>query len=62
MEKKEKENAHKVLVRKPEEKRPIGNPRSRRDEDNSKMDRNERGQRAWTKFLRLRVEISSKLL
>jgi hypothetical protein len=43
-----------VLVGKPEEKRPLGRPR-RRWEDNIKMDLPEVGVRAWTGLIWLRI-------
>jgi hypothetical protein len=36
-------NACKILVRKPEKRRPLGRPKSRWEEDNIKMDFNEVG-------------------
>ena len=45
---------HKVLVGKPEEKRPFGRPRQRW-EDNIKMDLQEVGWRTWTGLMWLRV-------
>ena len=45
---------HKVLVGKPEGKRPLGRPR-RRWEDIIKMDLQEAGMVAWTGFVWLRM-------
>jgi len=51
----EKRGAYnKVLVEKPEEKRPLGRPRHRW-EDNIKMDLQEMGWVAWTELIWLRA-------
>jgi hypothetical protein len=50
----EKRGAHRVLVGKHERKRPLGRPRSKW-EDNIKMDLQERGWRAWTGLIWIRI-------
>jgi hypothetical protein len=57
----EKRNAYKILMRKPEGKRPIGRPR-RRSEDNIKMDRREVGCVVLTGLFWLRIGTSGGLL
>jgi hypothetical protein len=54
-------NAHKILVRKPEGKRPRGRPR-RRWEDNIRMDLREVGWEVWTGFIWFRTGTSDELL
>jgi hypothetical protein len=51
----------KILVGKLEEKERLGKP-GRRWEDNIKMDIEEKGERAWTRFKRLRLGVSGGLL
>jgi hypothetical protein len=53
--------AYKVLVRRPEGKRPFGRPR-RRWEGNIKMDRQEVGWGAWTGLMCLRIGTCGGLL
>jgi len=50
----ESRGVHRVLVGKPEGKRPLGRPRSRW-EDNIKMDLQEVGCGAWTGLIWLRI-------
>jgi hypothetical protein len=52
----ERRGAYRVLVGKPEGRRPLGRPR-RRWEDNIKMDLQEVGWRAWTGLIWLRIGI-----
>jgi hypothetical protein len=52
----ERKGAYKVLVVKPEEKRPLGRHR-RRCEDNIKMDRQEWYGRSWSGLIWLRIGI-----
>jgi len=47
-------NEYKILVRKPEKKRPLGQPRHRWD-DNMKMDLGEIGWKVWTGFIWLKI-------
>jgi hypothetical protein len=47
-------NEYKIMIRKLEEKRPLGRPRRRR-EDNIKMDLKEIGWKLWIGFTWLRV-------
>jgi hypothetical protein len=53
----EKRNAYRILVRKPEGKRPLGRPR-RRWEDNIRIDLKV----VWTGFIWLRIGTSGGLL
>jgi hypothetical protein len=50
----EKRNAYRILVGKPEGKRPLGRPRHRW-EDNIKMDLSETGGVVWTGLIWLRI-------
>ena len=50
----ERRGVYRVLVGKPERKRPLGRPR-RRWEDNIKMDLKEVGWGAWTGLIWLRI-------
>jgi hypothetical protein len=54
----EERGVHRVLVEKPEEKRPLGRPR-RRWEDNIKMNFQEVGVGKWTGLSWLRKETDS---
>jgi hypothetical protein len=54
-------NAYRILVGKPEGKRPLGRPR-RRWVDNNKMDLIEIGWDGWTESIWLRIETSGGLL
>jgi hypothetical protein len=54
-------NAYRILVGKPEGKRPLGRPR-RREMDNIKMDLREIGWVAWTGLIWLRIGTSGGLL
>jgi hypothetical protein len=56
----EKRNAYRLLVGKPEERRPLGRPR-RRWLDNIRMDLAEDGM-MWTGFVWLRIGTGGKLL
>jgi hypothetical protein len=56
----ERRNAYRILVGKPEGKRPLGRP-NRRWEDNIKMDHRE-DELVWTGFMWLRIGISGELL
>jgi hypothetical protein len=56
----EKRNAYRILVGKPEGKRPLGRPR-RRWLDNIKIDLREDGM-GWTGSIRLRIGTSGGLL
>jgi hypothetical protein len=56
----EKRNAYRILVEKPEGKRPLGRPR-RRSEDNIRMDLGEDGM-VWTGLIWLRIGTSGGLL
>ena len=53
--------AYRVLVKKPEGKRPLGKP-SRRWEDNIKLDIQELGWRTWTGLIWLRTGTGCGLL
>jgi hypothetical protein len=53
--------AYRVLVGRPEGRRPLGRPR-RRWEDNIKMDLQEVGWRAWTGLIWLRIGTGGGLL
>jgi hypothetical protein len=53
--------AYKILVGKPEGRRPLGRPR-RRWEDNIKMDLREVGWEAWTRSIWLRIRTNGGLL
>jgi hypothetical protein len=53
----EKRNACRILVGKPEGKRPLGKPR-RRWEDNIRMDLREIGWLVWTGLIGLRIGTS----
>jgi hypothetical protein len=57
----EMRNVHNILVGKPKEKRPLGKPR-RRWEDNIGMDLREVGGKVWTGFIWLRIGTSGGLL
>jgi hypothetical protein len=57
----EKRNVHRLLVRKPEGKRPLGSPR-RRWVDNIKMDLLELGWGEWTGLVWLRIGTAGELL
>jgi hypothetical protein len=57
----EKRNVYRLLVGKPEGKRPLGRPR-RRWEDNIKMDLGEIGRVEWTGLVWLRIEKSGEVL
>jgi hypothetical protein len=57
----EKRGAYRVLVGKPEGKRPLVRPRCRR-EDNIKMDLQEVGWRVWTELSWLRIETGGEHL
>jgi hypothetical protein len=57
----EKLNAYKILVGKPEGKRPLGKPR-RTWEDNIKMDLREIGSVLWTGLIWLRIGTSGGML
>jgi hypothetical protein len=57
----EKRNAYRILVGKPEEKRPVGRPR-RRWVDNIKMDLREIGWMGWIGLIWLRIRTSGGLL
>jgi hypothetical protein len=52
---------YRILVGRPEERRPLGKPR-RRWEDNIKMDLQEVGWGAWTGLIWLRIGTGGKLL
>jgi hypothetical protein len=54
-------NAYKILVGKPEEKRPLERPRRRR-EDNIKMDFRETGFGLWIGFIWLMIGTSGGIL
>jgi hypothetical protein len=54
-------NAYKILVRKPDGKRPLGRP-THRSEDNIRMDLGEIWWKMWTGFIWLRTGISGRLL
>jgi len=56
----ETRNAYKILVGKPEGKRPLGRPR-RRWEDNIRKGLRETGGRVWTGFIWLRIRTSGGL-
>jgi hypothetical protein len=57
----ERRRAYRALVGKPEERRPLGRPR-RRWEDNIKMDLREVGWGAWTGSIWLRIRTGGELL
>jgi hypothetical protein len=57
----EMRNAYKILIGKPEGKRPFGKPR-RRWEDNIMVDLKERGCKMWTGFIWPRIGTSGGLL
>jgi hypothetical protein len=57
----EMRNAYKILVRRPEGKRPHGRTR-RRWEDNVKMDVKEIGLEVWIGFVRFRIGTGGRLL
>jgi hypothetical protein len=58
----EKRNVYRILVGKPEGKKPLGRPRCRWV-DNVKMDLREREDgMVWTNFICLRIWISGELL
>ena len=57
----ERRSVYRVLVGKPEEKRPLGRPRHRW-EDNIKMDRQEVGWGAWTGLMWLRTGTGGRKL
>jgi hypothetical protein len=57
----EKKNAYRILVGKPEARRPLGRPR-RRWVDNIKMDLREIGWMVWTGSIWLRIGTSGGLL
>jgi hypothetical protein len=57
----EKRNAYRILVGKPEGKRPLGRP-TRRWEDNNKMDRSDIGWGCMHWIDRIRIETSGGLL
>jgi hypothetical protein len=57
----EKRNACRILVGKPEGKRPLGRPR-RRWVDNIRMDLRDIGWMVWIGFILLRIETSGRLL
>jgi hypothetical protein len=57
----EKRNAYRLLVEKPEGKRPLGRPR-RRWVDNIRMDLGEWGGVMWTGLVRLRIGTGGELL
>jgi hypothetical protein len=57
----EKSNGYRILVGKPEGKRPLGRPRHRWV-DNMKMDLRERGWMMWTGLIWLRIGTSGGLL
>jgi hypothetical protein len=54
-------NAYRILVGKPEGRRPLGTPRHRR-EDNIKIDLQEVGWGAWTGLIWLRIGTGGGLL
>ena len=56
----ERRGTYRVLVGKPEGKRPLGRPR-RRWEDNTKMDHKKLVGKAWTGMFWLRIGISGGL-
>jgi hypothetical protein len=56
-----KRNAHRILMGKPEGKRPLGRTRCR-SEDNIKMDLREVGGMVWTGLICLRIGTSEGLL
>jgi hypothetical protein len=56
-----KRGAYRILVSKPEGKKPFGSPR-RRWEDNIKKDRKESVWRAWTRLLWLRIGTSGRFM
>jgi hypothetical protein len=56
----EKRNAYRILVGKPEEKRPLGRPS--RWVDNMKMDLREIGWMVWTGMIWLKIGTSGRLL
>jgi hypothetical protein len=53
--------AYRILMEKPEGKRPLGRPR-RRWEDNNKMDLQEVGWEPWTGLTWLRIGTGGRLL
>jgi hypothetical protein len=55
------QQAHRILERRPEGRRPVGRPR-RRWEYNIKMDLQEVGREAWTGLIWLRIGTSGGLL
>jgi hypothetical protein len=57
----EKRNAYRILVRKPEGKRPLGRPR-RMWEDNIRMDLRGIGRVVWSGLIWLRIVNSGELL
>jgi hypothetical protein len=57
----ERRGSYRALVRKPEERRPLGRPR-RRWEDNIKMDLREVGWGAWTGSIWPRIGTGGGLL
>jgi hypothetical protein len=54
-------NACKILIGKPERKRPLGRPRHRW-EDDTRMDLREWGRGVWTVYIWLRIGTSDGLL
>jgi hypothetical protein len=54
--------AYRVLVGRPEGRRPLGRPRRRWEEDNIKMDVQEVEWGAWTGLIWLRIGIGGGLL
>jgi hypothetical protein len=57
----EKRNAYRLLVGKPEGKRPLGRPRRRR-ESNIKIDLREHDGVVWTGFIWLRIGTNGRFL
>ena len=57
----DRRGAYRVLVWRPVRNRPLGRPKSRR-EDNNKMEMQDVGWRAWTGLIWLRIMTSSRLL
>jgi hypothetical protein len=56
----EKKGAHRILVGRPEERRPLGRPRRRWD--NIEMDLQEVGWDVWTGLIWLRIGINGGIL
>ena len=56
-----RKGAHRVLMRKPEEKGPFGKPRHRW-EDNIESESSGSGMGSWTGLISLRIGISGELL